>query len=106
MAWQTDTDHDEAPIAIMLSHVPETVRRIGQSMEEHDETDRLAVRLHHVGAIPIVIEVRRINRTRLEVAINRHAITRWEFLAYLGTNARHNLVLAREVASPVCRVNL
>ena len=40
------------------------------------DTDWLAVRLHDVGAIPIVREMGRINRTRLKVAIDRKALAR------------------------------
>src|SRR5262245_8037392 len=100
---QTGADGDEAAFAIMSRHVPETVWRIGKSMEHHYDTDRLAVRLHDIGAVPIVSAIFWVDRTRLEVAINRHALAGREFLAHLGTNAGHNLVLFCEVVGPVRR---
>src|SRR5262249_15229960 len=103
---QTDTDRDEAAITIMLRDVPETVRRISKSVNQDYDTDWPAGRLHDVGAVPIMREVRWIDRTRLEVAIDRNALAKWEFLADLGTNACHNLVLLCEVAGPVRRVDL
>src|SRR5215472_15957520 len=106
MARQTETDRDEAAVAIMLRDVPETVRRISKSVNQDYDTDRPTVWLHNVGAVPIMREMRWIDRTRLEVAIDRNAPAKWEFLADLGTNACHNLVLLCEVAGPIRLVDL
>ena len=75
-------------------------------MEQHHGPDRLAVGFHDVGSVPVLGEARRIDRTVLEVAVDRHPLVRSKLLADLGANAVENSGLLGLVARPVGRVEL
>jgi hypothetical protein len=84
----------------------QAVGRIGQPVQQDDDAKRLAIGFHDVGAVPVLSKARGINRARLEIAIDRHALVGRQLLADLGAQAGHDRVLLRQVASPVGRVEL
>ena len=82
------------------------VGRIGQPVQEHHRADGRALRLQHVGAVPVLREARRMHRAALEVAVDRNAVLGLELLVDLPVHGLEGRILGREVLGPVGLVEL
>jgi len=103
---QPDDHRHEAPVAIGLRDVTLAVGRVRQPVQQDHGADGLSLRLQHVGAVPVVCEVRWIDRAPLEVPVDRDAVLRGQALGHLATNTIEQVVLRREIGLPVRAVEL
>ena len=97
-------DSHKPLIAIEARDMALTVRGIRQSMQKHDRTDRLSLRLQHKGTIEILRKVPRIDRTALKIPIGRHTLGRVEFLGNLAPDVVEDPGLGCQIFRPVGRI--
>ena len=93
-------------IAIKTCNMALTVGGIRQTMQKHDSTDRLSLRLKHKGTIEILRKVPRIDRTALKIPIGRHTIGRIELPGYLALDVVEDPGLSRQIFRPIGRIKL
>ncbi len=67
MPWQPHADRFETMQAVYFRDVPQTVRRVGEPVEEDDAAESLAVRLENKRSVPVPPEVAGVDRNSLPV---------------------------------------
>ena len=98
---QPDRDRDVAVRAVAARDVTQAVGRVRQPVQEHHRADRGALRLQHVGPVPVLREVARIHRAALEIAVDRDTFCRVQFRRDLGAHVVERRLLGREVLAPI-----
>ena len=106
MRRQARHDRKEAAVSVEARDVALAIGRVGQAVQQHDGTDRLAVRLQHEGAVEILLEAPRIDRAAVEIAVDRNAIVLRQLLGDLAPQFIEDFVLARDILLPVGDIEL
>ena len=101
MAGHADADGDEAVLRVALGDVAQAVGRVRESVQQHHGAPRRRRRLDHVGAVPVVRELRREDGAALEVAVVGHALVRLELPRDVGQHAVEDRLLLLDIARPV-----
>ena len=101
MRRQPDRDGDIAVLPVPPREVAQAVRRIGQSVQQHDRADGGSFRLEDVRAIPVVREAARIDRAAVVVAVGGGPVFRLELLCDLRSHLVEERLLGLDVAFPL-----
>ena len=98
---QPDADSDKAAVAIAPSDVAQAVGCVGQAMQQHHGADRRSVGLEDIGAVPVLLEIARVDRAAGKIAIAGVAAFLLELVDDFGADVAKERVLGLEVGRPV-----
>ena len=100
---QADGDRQPAVRAVRLRDVPGAVRRVGETVQQHDGAARRPVGLEDEGAVPVVRQLRRIDRAGGGVPVELDAVAGRRGVDHRCPDRVERRILGAQVAGPVGR---
>ncbi|MNE50721.1 hypothetical protein D3C80_1453130 [compost metagenome] len=86
--------------------MPQAVRGVGQTMQQHHGAFRFAVRHHDVGAVPVGGKLFGIDRAVDKVAVQRGLLAAVQLVGHILADLFENGVLGGQIIRPTSLIDL